>query len=343
MSNQLRWGIVGTGNIARQFTEGVVQSRRGSVVAVGSRSVESAGAFAERFGLACSVGDYAAVVSHADVDAVYVALPNNLHHEWTVRALQAGKHVLCEKPMSGDVASVEAMFDEADRQDRVLIEAFMYRTHPLLQSMKQQIRDGAIGEVKLIRTSFCFRTGNTTKESNVRFDPDLIGGGLMDIGCYCLDFGQFITGESPTEVQAFGHVHQSGVDDVVVGTAKYPGGVLLHFSCGMTVQADNAAHICGDEGYIEVPVPWKPPVTGAQYSIKQQLSRPKQDTTAKQEDVSAGPATITMDSPGHLYGEEADRFADVVLDGAEPFMTREESIANIRALESLRRQIGLSF
>jgi len=161
-------------------------SARGQLAAVGSRRLESAQAFAGTYHIPRSCGDYESVLTTSEVDAVYVSLPNSLHHQWTLAALAAGKHVLCEKPFSVTAAEAEEMFDAARRAGRVVMEAFMYRCHPLTHAVQAAVAGGAVGRVKLIRTSFCFRT--TRVADNVRFRPDLGGGAMMDVGCYCLSF-----------------------------------------------------------------------------------------------------------------------------------------------------------
>src|SRR5436305_14120057 len=141
----------------------------------------------------------------------------------------------------------------------------MYRAHPLTRAVMDSYRRGDIGRLRLIRTSFCYRT--TKVASNIRFDAALEGGALMDIGCYCIDFSRLFAGEEPAAVACVGHRHETGVDQLAVGTMIFPSGVLASFVCGMTTQANNAAYLCGDEGYIEVPIPWKPPQRGATFSV----------------------------------------------------------------------------
>ncbi len=354
MTRRLRIGILGTGNIARQFAEGVRTgpgggSERCEVVSVGSRSGESAVAFARAHGIAKPHASYEAVLRDPEVEAVYVSLPNTLHHRWALEALRARKHVLCEKPLTPTAAEAEELFDAAEKAGRVLIEAFMYRTHPMMLEVVAQVRSGAVGKVKLLRASFCYATKNIA--SNIRFRPDLCGGSLMDIGCYCVDFGRLMTGEDPAAVAVSAHRHESGVDDFAAGTLTYPGGTTLSFCCGQTVQMNNVAFIGGDAGYIEIPVPWKPPVEGAVYALKRQTP-PRQDAlpgTGSRETAAAPTPGATAEGPRRvdagkpLYGMEADAFADAVLDGTPPFMTREDSVSNARVLERLRAAAGLPY
>ena len=334
----LRWGILGTGNIARQFAAGVRGSRRGMLAAVGSRSRESADAFAAAHGAARVAGDYADLINARDVDAVYVSLPNHLHHEWTIRALKAGKHVLCEKPFAVNAAESEEMFDAAVRAGRVLVEAFMYRSHPQTLAVLDAVRGGAIGELKLIRTSFCYRT--TRVAENIRFKPEMAGGGLMDVGCYCVNFSRLFAGAEPTQIEIVGHVHETGVDDLAAGSMRFPNGVTASFTCGMTVQADNTAYLCGTEGYIEMPVPWKPPKDNASFTIAR-ATPPRMDGPVK-----PGPPpreTRRVDAGMDLYAFEADDFAETVLDGQPPRVSREDTIGNMRVLDEMRQRLGVRF
>lgn len=339
MSDRLRWGILGTGNIARQFCVGLAAGRRSELAAVGSRSPDSAATFAATHKIPAAHGSYDALLADRSVDAIYVSLPNTLHHEWTIKALRAGKHVLCEKPFSVTVAEAEEMFDVARREGRVLIEGFMYRTHPLTAAVIKTLRSGEIGTLQLIRTSFCYRT--TKIAGNIRFETSLAGGSLMDVGCYCVDFTRLAAGEEPTAVSCVASPHATGVDDVAAGTMLFPSGVVASFTCGMSVQAYNGAFLCGTEGYIEVPIPWKPPVNGAVYHVVR-ATPPRQDSAGlavTKSVANAGPRqTYTVDAGMELYGLEGDAFAATVLDGKPPFMTAQETIGNLRVLDEIRRQ-----
>ncbi len=283
-------------------------------------------------------GSYDELLADPDVDAVYNSLPNSLHHAWTIKALRAGKHVLCEKPFAMDLRETTEMFDVARQTKRVLVEAFMYRSHPLTKAVVDTVRSGAIGEVRLIRTSFCYRT--TKIDGNVRFAADLGGGALMDVGCYCISFSRLIAGAEPTNCCATARKHPTGVDDVVIGTMHFPGDVLASFTAGMSVQADNAAHVCGAEGHVEIPVPWKPPVEGSRFTIVRQTP-PLMDGPAR----PTAPPRETVEVPGgrHLYAYEADDFAAAVLDGKPPAVSAADTIGNMRVLDELRRQVGLAF
>ncbi len=334
MPDRLTWAILGTGNIARQFATGVNASARNQLIAVGSRSMEKSQSFAQSHNIPAAYPSYESAIADPSVQAVYISLPNTLHHEWTLKALKAGKHVLCEKPLATNLADAQEMFAVARQAGRILIEAFMYRTHPLTHAVRAAIASGAIGQVRLIRTSFCFKVAKT--QGNIRFDPALAGGVIMDVGCYCISFARLFAGAEPSAIHAIHHRHESGVDDLAAGTLAFPNGVLATFSCGMSAHADNTASICGSEGYIEIPIPWKPPASGATYTIGRSIP-PKMDNPTTPAPPPRQSHTIT--TPGDLYGHEADAFAAAVLDGAAPFMSEADSLGNQAALNEIRRQI----
>jgi predicted dehydrogenase len=316
--DKLQWGILGTGNIAQQFCTGLAGCKTGTAAAVGSRRRESAEAFAQRFGIPKSYANYEGLIADPHIDAVYVSLPNSLHCEWTLRAIQAGKHVLCEKPIAASENEAKKMFDAAREAGKVLIEAFMYRAHPQTREVMEKLRASAIGEVKLVRTSFCFRTNKV--EGNIRFDRDLAGGALMDIGCYCISFSQMAARSDVVEMAASGLLHRGGVDEIVAGSLKFANGVIAGFTCGMTVQADNTAYIFGTDGHIEIPRPWKPLAEDARYKVNGQ--------------------EYVVNAGRDVFGVEADVFAASVKDGAPPFFSEAESLATIKILDKLRNVVA---
>ena len=340
MFTKLRFGILSTGNIARQFAAGIRQSHRCELAAVGSRSLESARAFAAAQQAKRACASYAEVLAEPDVDAIYIGLPNSMHHEWTIKSLRAGKHVLCEKPIAMNAREAQEMFQVADQTGKILVEAFMYRSHPQTLKLLETVRSGAIGAVRLIRTSFCFKT--TKIAGSIRFDASLGGGALMDVGCYCIDFSQLIAGAAPMRINACGHLHESGVDEMTAGTMEFPDGIIASFTCGMTAATNNTAYVCGTDGYIEIPIPWKPPIGGAQFTIAHGI-RPRMDGPTNAPAAPAGPQTITIDADRDIYSYEADAFAAAVLDGAPPHMPRQSTLTNMRLLDDLRKQVGVVY
>jgi predicted dehydrogenase len=320
MSEPLKWGILGTGNIARKFAAQLPQSSRAELTSVGSRSDQSAARFAEEFG-GSAHGDYQAVLADSNVEAVYVSLPNSLHHQWTIRALQSGKHVLCEKPIASSLAEAEEMFDAARRTGRVLIEAFMYRCHPAIEKLIAMVHSGTIGRIKLIRSHFTFNRPDAPDD--VRFQPDLAGGSLMDVGCYPINLCRALVGGEPTGMHAVAHRHASGVDDYAAGCLDFGGEALAVFTCGMTVEADRSTYVGGSEGYLEIDTPW---FSDGSFTL----------VTEK----GARRETLRVPAPMAPYALEAEAFAATVRDGADPWISEADTRGNMRILDELRRQVG---
>ena len=322
MNEELNWGILGTGSIAKKFAGDLPHSRSGKLVAVGSRSRGSADAFAAEFG-GQGRDSYQAMVDDPAVHAVYISLPNQLHKEWTLKALAAGKHVLCEKPMALNVGEAEQMFLAAERSGLVMVEAFMYRAHPLIPAMLREIAGGAIGEVRLIRSNFSFC--REASKDDGRYHAEWGGGALMDVGCYCVNLIMAVAGGEPSGVTVSAHMHEFGVDDYAVGTLSFPNNVLATFSCGMRSFGDWHTYIGGSEGWIEVDAPW----FGGHNSF----------VVVKGQEAERRVVQVEESRP--LYAVEADRFADVVLKKQQPWITKGESLATMRVLDELRRQAGL--
>jgi predicted dehydrogenase len=339
-SPKLRWGILGTGNIAGQFAAAFAKSKRGIVTAVGSRNRARAEEFAARHKIKTATphGSYESLLADPNVDAIYNSLPNSLHAPWTIAALKAGKHVLCEKPLALDAREAKRMFAQARKSRRLLVEAFMYRSHPVTEAILEAVRGGAIGRLRLIRTSFCFRTRKI--RGNVRFVRELGGGGLMDIGCYCVNFARLIAGAEPIEIQAAANLDRHGVDDLLSATLIFRSGIVSQFVCGLAAQADNTAYLCGDEGYIQIPLPWKPK-RRAKFVITKGIA-PRMDNPR----AAAGPPprkVRSIDAGSTLYALEADDFALAVQGRMSPRISAADSIGNMKILDEIRRQIGLKF
>jgi predicted dehydrogenase len=309
---------LGTGSIARKFAGQLPEAPRGELIAVGSRNRSTAAAFTDEFGGAAH-GSYESLLADEAVEAVYISLPNGMHHEWTLHALAAGKHVLCEKPLASNAAQAAEMFAAADRAGRTLVEAFMYRAHPLTKQFLQIVHSGKIGRLKLIRSNFSFH--REASPSDARYQADQAGGSLMDVGCYPINFARAIAGGEPTAVQVAAHRHPLGVDDYAAGVLDFGGEVMGAFTCGMTVDDDRTTFVAGDEGWASVDTPWfgQGPIT---------LVRGEERTVIE--------ASTTLG----LYAIEAEAFADVVQDGAQPWITRDDSLGNQRVLDALRGQLG---
>ena len=217
--DKLKWGVLSTANIGRVAVNPAIQaSSNGELVAVASRDLETARLFAEKAEIPKSYGSYEELLADPGIDAIYNPLPNSLHSDWTIRAAEAGKHILCEKPLALNALECQEMADAAERCGVRMMEAFMYRFHPQTEKVLQLVRGGTIGEVSVIRSCFTFRL---TDPTNIRLDPILGGGSLMDVGCYCVNVSRTVAAGEPVEVQAFAQWASSGVDEQMSGTLRF--------------------------------------------------------------------------------------------------------------------------
>lgn len=245
----LRLGILGCANIARAFARDLAGHPQIQIAAVASRDLAKAQAFAQDFGIARAHGSYEALLADADIDAIYNPLPNTLHAPWSVQAAQAGKHVLCEKPMAMTAAEVTAMFDAAQANQVVLIEAFPYLFQPQTTALLQCVRDGSIGELRSVQACFGFTVGNV--DTNIRLKPELGGGALGDAGCYPLSLIRKVFDQAPAQVIAVPRWHASGVDIGMAATLIYADGRIAQMSCAMDGATHRRATIVGSAGTID--------------------------------------------------------------------------------------------
>ncbi len=315
----LRWGVLSTANIGRAAVNPAIQaSRNGSLVAVASRADAPARDFADKWGIPRHYGSYQELLDDPEIDAVYNPLPNSLHLEWTVRAAQAGKHVLCEKPLALNEAECREMAAAADANGVKLLEAFMYRFHPRTQKVLEMVRAGDIGDLRVIRSSFTFRL---TQPENIRLNPDLGGGALMDVGCYCVNVSRTMAGAEPEQVQATANWTDRGVDEEMAGTLRFPGGVLAHFDCSLTMERNEVYEVAGTEGHLQVPSSFLPG---------------KEDASILHHRGRSGTTTVVV--PGaDEYQLMVEHFADCVLGGHPLMYTADEAALNMRTIEALYR------
>jgi xylose dehydrogenase (NAD/NADP) len=253
VSAAVTWGLLSTARINGAVIAAARASELADVVAVASRDDERARSYAEQFGIPRAHGSYEALLADPEVEAVYVPLPNALHVEWTIRALQAGKHVLCEKPMARRPQEVARAFDVAAREGLVLSEAFMWRHHPQTRRLRELLAQGAIGDVRLVRASFSFALAG---DGDVRLDAALEGGSLMDVGCYCVSGARLAAGGEPVSVLAERVTGPSGVDVRFSGVLRFDGDVLAVFDCGLDVPARHELEIVGSQGRLVLADPW---------------------------------------------------------------------------------------
>jgi predicted dehydrogenase len=315
----LRWGVISTANIGRAAVNPAIQaSANGELVAVASRDAQVARAFAESHGIPRHHGSYQALLDDPDIEAVYNPLPNSLHLEWSVKAMEAGKHVLCEKPLALDEAECRVMVAAAEANGVKLLEAFMYRFHPRTQRVVELVRGGAVGEPRVIRSSFTFRL---TRPDNIRLDPELGGGALMDVGCYCVNVSRTMAGAEPVEVQATANWTDRGVDEELAGTLRFPGDVLAVFDCSLTMERCEFYEVAGTDGHLRIESSFLPGTGDA--PILHHRGR---------EGVS------TELVPGaDEYQVMVEHFADCVLNDRPLRYPAEEAALNMKTIEALYR------
>ncbi len=306
----VRWGFLSTAGINRAVLAGVRQTDRAEVVAVASREQQRADDYAREHGIERAHGSYEALLDDADVEVIYVSLPNSLHVEWSVRALEAGKHVLCEKPFDRRPREVERAFDAADQAGRLLMEAFMYRHHPQTKKLQEVVAAGAIGELRHLRSSFSFTLDNP---DDVRLAPELDGGSLMDVGCYCLSISRLLAGE-PEQVFGLQRSGTTGVDLGFVGVLEFPGGVLGEFHCAFDLPDASGLEAIGSEGQVFVPEPFR-------------CEDPHLDLNGERIDVE------DMDR----YQLQAENFSAAIRGEAEPLLGRKDAVGQARAIDALYR------
>jgi xylose dehydrogenase (NAD/NADP) len=308
------WGIISTAHINRLVLAGARESDRVDVVAVASRDQARAEAYAREHGIERAFGSYEALLADPDIDAVYVSLPNSLHVEWSIRALEAGKHVLCEKPLDRRPDEVERAFEAAARSGRILMEAFMYRHNPQTAKLRELVEAGAIGQLGVVRSAFSFSLGDP---DNVRLAADLDGGALMDVGCYCVSGSRLLGGE-PERVYGEQVTGESGVDVLFSGTMRFPDGVAAHFDCGFVLPARDELEVVGSEGSLFLDDPWH-------------ARRPVIELRRE-----SGVEEIALE-PADSYRLELENLSDAIHGEAEPLLGRDDAVGQARTIDALYR------
>ncbi|SFL54297.1 Predicted dehydrogenase [Gracilibacillus orientalis] len=250
----IKWGIISTANIAQKAViPGIKESNTGEVLAIASRNLDNAKETAKELEIPVAYGSYEELLADSDIDAVYIPLPNHLHKEWSIKAMEAGKHVLCEKPIALNASETQEMDEASKKAGVVLVEAFMYRYHPRYQMIQELIQSGEIGEIRGIHGAFTFN--NASAKENVRYKKEWGGGSLYDVGVYPISAARMILKEEPqaATVHAFFSKEHDQVDMMSSGILEFDHGVALTFDCGMWADFRNRLEILGTEGRIEVP------------------------------------------------------------------------------------------
>jgi D-xylose 1-dehydrogenase (NADP+, D-xylono-1,5-lactone-forming) len=315
----LRWGILGPGRIAPRLVRAIGLSRRGELIAVASRDSGRAATFAKNHGIGQSFGSYEALLAAPEIDVVYVSLPNHLHAEWAIRALDAGKHVLCEKPLALTVDDVDAIAAAASRAGRVAVEAFMYLHHPQILTAIDLAQSGALGRLELVHGTFSFFL---SQADDPRIDPSMGGGSLWDVGCYPISLARRIAEEEPDRVAAFARYDDLGVDRTFVGQLHFPGGLLAQFDSGFAAPDRERVEIVGGEATLVLDSPFLPEPDGPAPSLT--MWRGREATSI---------AVQSIDQ----YRAEVDDLTAAIIDGSPPRVDLAFSRGTVATIVDLDR------
>jgi D-xylose 1-dehydrogenase (NADP+, D-xylono-1,5-lactone-forming) len=308
----VRWGIVSTADINRKVIPGAKASQKVELVGVASRAQDRAEQYASWWEIPRAYGSYEALLADDQIDAVYISLPNTMHCEWSIKALEAGKHVLCEKPLSRHPDEVAAAFDAADRTGRLLTEAFMWRHNPQTARLKELVDQGAIGELRLVRSTFSY---GLYDETNIRLQTDVEGGALMDVGCYTVSGSRFLAGE-PERVFGEAWYGPTGTDWVFAGTMRFPGDVVASFDCGTALPNRDELEAIGSEGSLFVDDPWHCLSPGIELRRDGKVER------------------IELE-PEDSYRLELENMSDAIRGRGELLLARDDAMGQARVLEAL--------
>jgi predicted dehydrogenase len=333
----LRWGLLAAGTIAAEFAEGIKESETGELAAVAARSGDRAAEFAALHDVPNSYGSYDELLSDDEIDVVYVSTPHALHAEWAIKAADAGKHVLCEKPLTLTHADAETVVEAARRNDVFLMEAYMYRIHPLIRLMVELIESGVLGEVRAVDVTF---SDDAADSAAARLsDPALGGGGILDVGGYCTSVARLVsevaTGAGavvPTEVSGMARLDPAtGVDEFAMGLLRLPGDIIAQISCGFRLRQHDHIRVYGTEAQLYLPrPPWlfgmrKPGVTS-------EIVVTQPDGTVE---------VLEVEARQGLFAREADHVAAHIADRQSPDVSWRETLANMRTLDLWREAAGM--
>ena len=310
----VRWGLLSTAHINRLVIPGAHASDRVELIAVASRDRKRAEDYAREWGIERAYGSYDALLEDPDVEAIYSSLPNTMHCEWSIRSVEAGKHVLCEKPMSRRLAEVEEAFDAARRAGRLLMEAFMYRHNPQTKRLKQLVEEGAIGELRVVRSAFSYSLYDT---ENIRLRTDVEGGSLMDVGCYCVSGSRLLAGE-PELVFGQPYVGPTGTDWVFTGLMRFPGDVFALFDCGTCLPERDELEAIGTEGSLFLDDPWH---------CQRAVIELRKDGEVERIELQ----------PEDSYRLELENLSAAIRGEAPLLLGREDALGQARAIEALHR------
>ncbi|MCW2964564.1 MAG: hypothetical protein JWO17_1816 [Actinomycetia bacterium] len=312
MTDAVKWGIISTADINRKVIPGAHASRKVDLVGVASRDQQRAEEYAKEWDIPRAYGSYEALLANPEIEAVYISLPNNMHCEWSIKSVEAGKHVLCEKPMSRKTSEVEEAFDAADKAGRLLSEAFMYRHNPQTKRVTQLVNEGAIGELRVVRSVFSYSLYDM---ENIRLRTDVEGGALMDVGCYNVSGSRLVGGE-PERVFGEAWYGPSGTDWVFSGTLRFPNNVIGLFHCGTALPEQDELEVIGSEGSLFLDDPWHCNVPVIELRREDGVER----IEIEKEDS---------------YRLELENLSDAIRGEGELLLGREDAVAQARTLGAL--------
>ena len=315
----IRWGILSTAHIAEQrMIPAIVKSASGELGAVASRDLAKASRYAEANGIPKAYGSYEELLADPTIDAIYCPLPTGMHYDWCMRALEAGKPMLCEKPITIHRNEAEQVYAAFRKADLLISEAYMYLYHPVNRKVRELVQSGRVGELRSIESTF----NVSLPKTDIRFDRLLGGGALLDLGCYCVGISRFITGTEPVDVKSLSHIgSESQVDETFVGCMKFPENVLAVFSCSHTTHFECNYEIYGSNGRIRVARAGMIPWPGEDFDIE----------------VWSGDdfERITIPDTDH-YALLAESFNQALLKGEKEVVSHQESLNNLAVLDRLR-------
>ncbi|KAG1138386.1 hypothetical protein G6F37_005310 [Rhizopus arrhizus] len=341
--SSLRWGIIGTGNIATLFAKALKVAKKGKLVGVGSRSLETAKAFGQQFDTKHCFGSYQELLNSPDIDIVYISTPHPQHFELASAAVKANKHVLIEKPMGMNEAQVQAIFELAKERGLFVMEAYMYRCHPQTLKVVELVRSGRLGQVKHVMARFSF-DGRPLGPQSRLWRNELGGGAILDIGGYPMSFARLIAGvvngsdtegANPTEVKATGYIQQNTlVDEWANASLAFEGGMTAQLFTGIFCDGDSSVEILGDQGSLKVQNLWRPDL--------KQLGPVEIELRVYGKEKEIIPIKLEETD---IYAIEADAVADAVFQGKLEckYMTWKDSIGQVRAVDNWRKEIGLVY
>lgn len=312
----VRWGLLSTAHINRRLIPDFKSSKRGQLKAVASRNLHQAQAYAQEWQIPLAFGTYAEMLESDEIDAVYIGLPNHLHAEWTIKALKAGKHVLCEKPFALSLGEVDAMISASQTNQRVLAEALMYRHHPQTKLAGEWVHSGKLGEILLVRGVFNYKL---TQTDNVRLVPEYGGGSLWDVGIYPLSFAQYVFGGPPVELCAMQRLGPTGIDLAFQGQMRYPSGGAAQISSSFLTPNQTQVEIIGSEGRLFISGPFRPITPDLPMVFYPEQGEPFEIPV---------PAT-------ELFAGEISDMHDAILDGKPTYISLTESRYHVQTILAL--------